>query len=462
MDIIRLVETKILLVAEEILKVLDGGVDFLNFEVQLKKELDNLGCELLKIVIEELEKQIFESKERKHSWKSVHKADEKELLTLFGTVRYQRRYYRHKKTNEYSYLVDEKIGVTPHTRVSANLKAELLEASSEMSYERATLQLSRHNADLKVSKQTVANSVKQFRTGEIPLPKEKRCVSELYLEADEDHVNIRGAKDKEARLIYVHEGVTGQQRRSLKNVRYFTTVNKKPEDFWLEVCDYIESHYDFTSIKKVFLSGDGSSWIRAGLQYIPGSIFVLDKFHLSEYITQATAHAPELKKQIYKGIWSLNKQAVLGWLCEALERADEPPRKKRIQNTIRYIDNNWDGIKAQVKYPHVTCSAEGHVSHILSARLSSRPMAWSVTGAEQMSSMRSTRANNESISKHYLSMQKTASVITELKQAVQQELKRVQQRKVTGMEYFNNVPLFKGGSNLTRSALRKLNERCVV
>ena len=75
-----------------------------------------------------------------------------------------------------------------------------------------------------------------------------------------------------------------------------------------------------------------------------------------------------------------------------------------------------------------------------------------------MSSMRSTKANNESISKHYLSMQKTASVITELKQAVQQELKRVQ----PGMEYFNNVPLFKGGSNLTRSALRKLNERCFV
>jgi hypothetical protein len=42
MDVIRLVETKILLVAEEILKVLDGGVDFLNFEVQLKKEMDNL------------------------------------------------------------------------------------------------------------------------------------------------------------------------------------------------------------------------------------------------------------------------------------------------------------------------------------------------------------------------------------------------------------------------------------
>lgn len=37
-----------------------------------------------------------------------------------------------------------------------------------------------------------------------------------------------------------------------------------------------------------------------------------------------------------------------------------------------------------MKNPHVGCSAEGHVSHILSARLSSRPMAWSQQGAEKM------------------------------------------------------------------------------
>ncbi|NLN06117.1 MAG: hypothetical protein GX167_00665, partial [Firmicutes bacterium] len=63
-----------------------------------------------------------------------------------------------------------------------------------------------------------------------------------------------------------------------------------------------------------------------------------------KYITQATAHAPDLRKHIYKGIRSLNKQTVLAWLQEALERADEPSRQKRIQETIKYIDNNWDGI----------------------------------------------------------------------------------------------------------------------
>ena len=34
------------------------------------------------------------------------------------------------------------------------------------------------------------------------------------------------------------------------------------------------------------------------------------------------------------------------------------------------------------------CSAEGHVSHILSERLSSRPMGWSQTGADRMSKLR--------------------------------------------------------------------------
>ncbi|HHX75061.1 MAG TPA: ISLre2 family transposase, partial [Firmicutes bacterium] len=49
MDVIRLVEAKFLSVAEKILEVLADGVDFVSFEDQLKKELDNLGCDLLKV-----------------------------------------------------------------------------------------------------------------------------------------------------------------------------------------------------------------------------------------------------------------------------------------------------------------------------------------------------------------------------------------------------------------------------
>lgn len=36
----------------------------------------------------------------------------------------------------------------------------------------------------------------------------------------------------------------------------------------------------------------------------------------------------------------------------------------------------------------VGCSAEGHVSHVLADRMTSRPMGWSRTGADKMAHLR--------------------------------------------------------------------------
>ncbi|MGI6575351.1 MAG: hypothetical protein ACOX3A_05830 [bacterium] len=58
MEIVRLVEAKVLLLAEDILKVLEGGTDYLSFESKLKKELDGLGCEILQVVLEGIEQKI--------------------------------------------------------------------------------------------------------------------------------------------------------------------------------------------------------------------------------------------------------------------------------------------------------------------------------------------------------------------------------------------------------------------
>ena len=128
---------------------------------------------------------------------------------------------------------------------------------------------------------------------------------------------------------------------------------------------------------------------------------------------------------IYREIKSLNKQKVLEYLHEALKWAQEQPRQKRIIDTIKYIDHNWEGIENAVKNPHIGCSAEGHVSHILAARLSSRPMAWSLQGAEKMANMRVVKANGESISKQYLEAKTpTPPIVVEIKEAMQKELKR--------------------------------------
>lgn len=61
--------------------------------------------------------------------------------------------------------------------------------------------------------------------------------------------------------------------------------------------------------------------------------------------------------------------------------------------------NNWDGIaiKAEKGNEIVGCSAEGHVSHVYSDRLSSRPKGWSQIGVSQMSALRIYKKNGGKI-----------------------------------------------------------------
>lgn len=463
MDIVRLVEEKVLQTAEIFLSAIEGGIDYSTLEKQLKKELDALGCSLLQEVLTAMDEKIYQEKDRKKQWKVIRKKDKKTMLTPFGELVYHRNYYQNKQTKEYAYLVDKKAGITPHMRVGPTLKGELIETAAQVSYQKATCQVSRFNNDLKVSKQTVAASIKEFKAKEPEQSKEKRKVKAIYIEADEDHLTIRGKRGAQARLIYIHEGYGGKKRRYLKNVRHFTTVTKSSEEFWLEVCDYIAEHYDPDSIKEIYLSGDGGKWIRVGQYYVPGSTFILDKFHLSQRLLTATAHAPTLRKKIYKNIRAVNKKGTLESLKEALSMAEEEPRQERIQETISYIMNNWDGIEAAVRHPHVGCSAESHVSHILAARMSSRPMAWSVEGAEKMASIRAVLANGESASEHYLASHgKKTALITELKEDAKQAIKVLKTKKCLGKENIGNVPVFQGISNFSRKALKGLNCRTLA
>ncbi len=67
---------------------------------------------------------------------------------------------------------------------------------------------------------------------------------------------------------------------------------------------------------------------------------------------------------------------------------------KEIKECRRYIKNNWEGIINYYNEKNIiNCSAEGHVSHILSDRLNSRPLGWSVQGANQMACLRAYTAN---------------------------------------------------------------------
>ena len=63
---------------------------------------------------------------------------------------------------------------------------------------------------------------------------------------------------------------------------------------------------------------------------------------------------------------------------------------------MNYILNNVEGIKNLYRNKKELhgCSAEGHISHIYSDRMSSRPMGWSTKNVNNMSKLRTSKEDN--------------------------------------------------------------------
>ena len=65
-------------------------------------------------------------------------------------------------------------------------------------------------------------------------------------------------------------------------------------------------------------------------------------------------------------------------------------KRAKVEEAASYILSNWTAAKLRLKHKNgvLGSSTESHVSHVLSARMSSRPMGWSRQGASNMSELR--------------------------------------------------------------------------
>ena len=265
---------------QELEKLIRERRDISDFILATKKTLDEVGAGLVTEALEIINEVYRNSKERKKSWRIKEKAAKKTLTTIFGEVRYRRTYYQNKKTGEYSYLSDEAVGIETHDKLDASLKAKLIEDAIYMPYGRSAMQAS-EAVDL--TSQTVMNSIRELGSvsnDAVEIRLDKRCVKTLYIEADEDHVSLQNGGNIEPKLVYVHEGKrqVGKDRWKLINPRYFSGVYANSDELWIEVLNYIDSAYDMDKIQKIYLSGDGAPWIKNGLGWIKGSIYVLDRY----------------------------------------------------------------------------------------------------------------------------------------------------------------------------------------
>ena len=364
--------------------------------ISLKKDFDELGVKLVQFALESVDNELCNDSMRKKSWCIDKKLQEKTLTTIFGDVHYQRTYFVSKFGKGYSHLCDRIFGIEPHERCDLNVKAKMVENAIDMSYEKSSRVF-----ESKMSKQTVLNSIREIENDRLSLkaPIEKLQVEVLYVDADEDHVALQDGSSVMPYLAYVHEGYVDKDkpRKELKNIRYFSGMYRNSEEFWLEVANYIEENYDTGYLKAVYLAGDGAAWIKQGVHWLPKVKIVLDKYHLNKYIVSATGNVPEMRTDIWRALYKKDLNQVKNVFDDILICADSLQRIELIKKTWQYIKGNWEGIINSYDTEYIGCSAEGHVSHILSERLSSRPLGWSYVGVDDMAKLRAFRANNGNI-----------------------------------------------------------------
>lgn len=315
------------------------------------------------------------------------------------------------------------------------MKARLIEEAVDTPYARS----GRKAAEtLEISSQSVMNAIRELgpvSNNEVKITRSKETPKILYIEADEDHAALQEGGCAEPMLVYVHEGRTpaGKERRKLKNPRYFGGMYKESEELWNEVADYIDKAYDCDQIEKIYLSGDGASWIKSGAGIVNKSTFLLDRYHLNKAIKSAGAHIENAEREIWRAVKREDKEYLKVVFETILDVTETETKAQAVKEAKTYIMNHWENIKHHYSEDYSGCSAEGHISHIYSDRLSSRPLGWSREGVDQMARLRVFAANGGNL----------------FELALKKKQERVRETRVT----MGKLQLYFSSPNLTRSSL---------
>ena len=392
--------------------------DFASFTSGITDELHNLGRVMIQETLEEMDEMLRESDARKRNWVIENRSD-KQLVTVLGTVNFKKTFFKNKTTGKTKCLLDQILGLDKNERIAEDACAKILEEAVQTSYRRggeaATF------TETEVAKQTVMNKLHalQFPKG-WDEPEEKKIVPYLYIEADEDHISLqyrdkkgdikkteRGKKDNNAiaKLIYVHEGIEPEApqstRNRLINPHYFsrTAEGCSNDELWDEVYRYLDDNYELSKVRKIFLSSDGGGWIKSGMRRIGGLVHLLDQYHLEKQLTKLTAHMKnsvnDARAELHRTICNGTKPefSQLLWRLKGELPKDTDP--ERFDDAGNYILNNWTAarLRLQKTQGKVGSSTEGHVSHVLSCRMSTAALGWSLLGADKMAQLRAYYLN---------------------------------------------------------------------
>lgn len=411
-------------ILKEGLKNVLKGADVSTLTGAIKDFTDILGKELFSEIVTQIENLVFEDEKRKNQYEAVRFAG-KSLITKNGKAKFERRYYKDNETGENVCLADRILGLEKGERIDKRVKAEVIQKASAQSYNKSGKMVI---PELEISSTTVMKNVrKNDWKMDIEERKEEDKIKSknIYVQVDEDHIrqrNKKGCTMSKIVTVYTRKRIltkedrldkVQQVRKELVDKFTFSGIYKDNQELWEDVAYYIDCTYKKDEIENIFIMGDGASYIKAGVEWIEKSVFVLDAFHLEKYINHLN-YDEYLKSKLKEAIDQYDPISTENIMNEAIKKIEKEikedeelgrdtkrlkNRLKKIEDTKKYLMNQWDGIEAHDKYKDklTGCCQEGQVHHTLSERMSTDAKVWSEEGIDKMSQLRAFTQNDGNI-----------------------------------------------------------------
>jgi len=411
MKLIRETVQEILLLVQEMADLLKQSPDFEALEKGIYRLVQQATLRLLQAACAELDQQFMKNRDRKHL-KIVHRK-ERTVLTPFGEVRIERRYYVDRESGQGRYLLDEALGLAPRQRLSPWARQLAVALAVEMPYHRAA-EVLKHvtlgNVDIRAMSiwqevqkagRELGQQIEQRRRDVFERgvsPKGQRKSSAVYVEADEVWVPARRSEGKRATIpvkvavAYEGKGDVSAQRRRLQERCVHAGV-AEGTTFWEECVAKFGEHWDFGAVERWYVGGDGAAFVKEGCAYFPGAQYRLDPFHLRRNLVESLRHDEKAYREVCAALATSDWEGVEQAL-KAAEHRSRGAQRQRVVQLRRYLRTNWEGIR-ELGVPVRLGAIEGQVFHHIARRMKRHGARWSVEGAGRLARLLASRANGE-------------------------------------------------------------------
>ena len=386
-----------------------------NLFILFQELINSFSCSFFQSFFEALDHQFKHSKERKDKYVINKSNIQRTIITIFGSITFQRTLYQNKVTGEY--YLDDLLGLEAYQNYDPLVRAILVQ-DSVLTNPNHSSQFSSLNAlnlkesllgSISIPKQTIYKFKQEAKIRTVCY-NELPCGKTLYVMVDEKWIHKQDKTEPNkkkwimCKCFVSFTGIHRKGKRSrLLNRHIFITSSNTP---WKDFMNEIDKIYDFEKLENINLLSDAGSWILSGASemklYSNNKITIHTcEFHVKQKINRSTTDK-ELRQTISDIIYEIeDKEAFIEEMDKLIESKTKETRKQKITEYKNYILRHWKGI-LNMKHSLCKSSMEAHIEHCVASSFSSVPKAYSQNNMENYLKLQEMRLNGINLLNYYL------------------------------------------------------------